>query len=285
MQGKTVLITGANQGIGKATAIALARKGARVVMVARNGDKGRAALAEVQGASPSRDAELIVADLSSQSEVRRLAAEFRSRHPRLDVLINNAGLYVPERHTTVDGIEETFAVNHLAPMLLTTELLDLIKASAPARIIGVSSEAHRGGKMQWDDLQLASHKYGGFKAYNQSKLANLLFTSELARRLQGSGVTANALHPGVIASGFGQTYPGALSVLIKVIRPFLLTNEEGAATSVYLASSPEVEGVTGKYFVKCKPAKSSALSLDEAAQRKLWALSVEMVKPRARQAA
>jgi NAD(P)-dependent dehydrogenase (short-subunit alcohol dehydrogenase family) len=285
MQGKTVLITGANQGIGKATALALARKGARVVLVSRNGDKGRAALAEVQNASPSRDAELIVADLSSQAEVRRLAAEFRSRHPRLDVLINNAGVYVPGRHTTVDGIEETFAVNHLAPMLLTTELLDLIKASAPARIVTVSSEAHRGAKMQWDDLLLSSHKYSGFKAYNQSKLANLLFTYELSRKLHGSGVTANALHPGVIASGFGQTYPGTLSMLVKFIRPFLLTNEEGAVTSVYLASSPEVEGTTGQYFSKCKPIRSNALSYDEAAQAKLWALSLEMVKARARAAA
>lgn len=286
MQGKTVLVTGANQGIGKATAIALAKKGARVVIVARNGDKGRAALTDVQNASPSRDAELIVADLSSQTEVRRLAAEFRSRHPRLDVLVNNAGVYVPERHATVDGIEETFAVNHLAPMLLTLELLDVLKASAPARIVTVSSEAHRGAKgIFWDDLLLAKHKYSGFKAYNQSKLANLLFTYELARQLRGSGVTANALHPGVIASGFGQTYPGTLSVLVRFIRPFLLTSEEGAVTSVHLASSPDVEKVSGQYFSKCKPIRSSAISYDEAAQRKLWALSLDMVKARSAKAA
>jgi NAD(P)-dependent dehydrogenase (short-subunit alcohol dehydrogenase family) len=281
MQGKTVLVTGANQGIGKATAIALARKGARVVIVSRNADKGGAALAEVQAASPQREGELLVADLSSQAEVRRLAAEFRARHARLDVLVNNAGVIVPERHTTVDGIEETFAVNHLAPMLLTLELMDLLKASAPARVVTVSSEAHRGASMHWDDLQFRSHKYRSFKAYGQSKLANILFTYELARRLDGTGVTANALHPGVIGSGFGQTYPGALSVLIKIARPFLLTPEEGAATSVYLASSPEVEGMTGQYFSKCRPVRSNAVSYDVASQRKLWALSVEMVSPHA----
>jgi NAD(P)-dependent dehydrogenase (short-subunit alcohol dehydrogenase family) len=281
MQGKTVLVTGANQGIGKATAIALARKGARVVIVSRNAEKGRAALAEVQAASPQRDGELMIADLSSQVEVRRLAAEFRSHHPRLDVLVNNAGLLVPERHTTVDGIEETFAVNHLAPLLLTLELVDLLKASGPARVVTVSSEAHRGAHMHWDDLQFRTHKYRSFKAYGQSKLANILFTYELARRLEGTGVTANALHPGVIASGFGQTYPGPISMLIKIARPFLLTPEEGAATSVYLASSPEVEGVTGQYFSKCRPVRSNAVSYDVASQRKLWALSVEMVSAHA----
>ena len=285
MQGKTVLVTGANQGIGKAAAIALARKGARVVLVSRNPDKGQAALAEVQAASPQRDAELIVADLSSQAEVRRLAAEYRSRHPRLDVLVNNAGLLVPERHTTVDGVEETFAVNHLAPMLLTLELMDLLKASGPARIVTVSSEAHRGARMHWDDLQFRTNRYRSFKAYGQSKLANILFTYELARRLEGTGVTANPLHPGVIASGFGHTYPGPVSLLLRVVSPFLLTPEEGAATTVYLASSPEVEGVTGKYFSKCHPVRSNAVSQDVASQRKLWALSVEMLGNRSAVAA
>jgi len=285
MQDKTVLVTGANQGIGKAAAIALARKGARVVLVSRNPDKGQAALAEVQAASPQRDAELIVADLSSQAEVRRLAAEYRSRHPRLDVLVNNAGLLVPERHTTVDGVEETFAVNHLAPMLLTLELMDLLKASGPARIVTVSSEAHRGARMHWDDLQFRTNRYRSFKAYGQSKLANILFTYELARRLEGTGVTANTLHPGVIASGFGHTYPGPVSLLLRVVSPFLLTPEEGAATTVYLASSPEVEGVTGKYFSKCHPVRSNAVSQDVASQRKLWALSVEMLGNRSAVAA
>jgi NAD(P)-dependent dehydrogenase (short-subunit alcohol dehydrogenase family) len=284
MQGKIVLVTGANQGIGKATAIGLAKQGARVVLVSRNADKGRAALADVRAASPTGDAQLIVADLSSQAEVRRAAAELRTHHSRLDVLVNNAGVFVPERHETPDGMEETFAVNHLAPFLLTTELLDLLKASAPSRIVTVSSEMHRGAKMLWDDLQFASHRYGGMKAYGQSKLANVLFTYELARRLEGTGVTANALHPGVIASGFGQTYPGAMSFFVKVARPFLLTAEEGAKTSIYLASSPAVEGVTGQYFSKCKPVKSNAVSYDEASQRKLWALSLELVKAHAKAA-
>jgi NAD(P)-dependent dehydrogenase (short-subunit alcohol dehydrogenase family) len=285
MQGKTVLVTGANQGIGKATAIALAQQGASVVILSRNPDKGRAALADVQAASRGGKAELLVADFASLADVRRAAAEFRATHKRLDVLVNNAGLFVPERHVTVDGLEETFAVNHLAPFLLTNELLDLLKASAPARIVNVSSEAHRHATMRWDDLQFEQHRYKGFSAYGQSKLANILFTYELARRLEGAGVTANALHPGVVASGFGQTYPGALSFFVKVAKPFLLTSEQGARTSVHVASSPEVEGVTGKYFSKCRPVRSNAVSYDEASQRKLWSLSVEMIKSPARAAA
>ena len=282
MQGKTVLVTGANQGIGKATAIALAQQGARVVIVARNPDKGTAALADIHAASGRDDAELIVADLSSQAEVRRAAAEFRARHDRLHVLVNNAGVYVPERHTTVDGLEETFALNHLGYFLLTRELLPVLRASAPARIVNVSSEAHRHAHMRWDDLLFERHHYRGFKAYGQSKLANVLFTYELARRLEGTGVTANCLHPGVIASGFGQTYGGAMSLLVKIGRPFLLTPEQGARTSIYLASSPEVEGVTGKYFSKSRPVRSNGLSYCQPAQEKLWALSEEMVRVRRR---
>jgi NAD(P)-dependent dehydrogenase (short-subunit alcohol dehydrogenase family) len=281
MQGKTVLITGGNQGIGKATAVDLARMGARVVIVSRNPEKGRAAVADIQAASPSREGELIVADLSSQAEVRRAAAEFRSRHPRLDVLINNAGVYVPERHVTIDGIEETLAVNHLAPFLLTSALLDLLRASARARIVNVSSEAHRHARMHWDDLQFSTRPYRGMGAYAQSKLANVLFTYELARRLEGSGVTVNALHPGVIASGFGQTYGGAMSVLIKIARPFLASPEEGARTSVYLASSPDVENVTGKYFAKSRTAQSNDVSHCDCSARKLWALSEELTRPQA----
>jgi NAD(P)-dependent dehydrogenase (short-subunit alcohol dehydrogenase family) len=284
MQGKTVLVTGANQGIGKATAIALAAKGARVVLVARNADKGRAALAEVQSAAKGAAPELILADLSSQEQVRRAAAELTSRHERLDVLINNAGVFVPERRVTADGLEETFALNHLAYFLLTHELLGVLKAGAPSRIVNVSSEAHRSRVMHWDDLQYDRRRYRGFEAYGQSKLANLLFTYELARRLEGTGVTVNALHPGVIATGFGQTYGGAMSVLIKMAHPFLLSPEAGARTSVYLASSPEVEGVTGKYFAKCKPQRSNAVSYDEASQRKLWALSEQLVKVHAQAA-
>jgi NAD(P)-dependent dehydrogenase (short-subunit alcohol dehydrogenase family) len=283
MQGKTVLVTGANQGIGNATAVALAAKGAHVVLVARNAEKGRAALAEVQAAG-SGGAELIVADLSSQEQVRRAAAELKANHRKLDVLVNNAGVYVPERHTTVDGLEETFALNHLGYFLLTRELLDVLQATAGARIVNVSSEAHRGARMRWDDLQFEKTPYSGFKAYGQSKLANVLFTYELARRLEGTGVTANCLHPGVIGSGFGQTYGGALSILVKIARPFMLSTEDGARTSVYLASSPEVAGVTGKYFSKCKAVKSNAVSYDVQSQQKLWSLSEQMVKAQARAA-
>jgi NAD(P)-dependent dehydrogenase (short-subunit alcohol dehydrogenase family) len=283
MQGKTVLVTGANQGIGKATAIALAAQGAHVVMVARNAEKGRAALAEVEAAGKA-GAELIVADLSSQEQVRRVAADFKARHDRLDVLVNNAGVFVPERHTTADGLEETFALNHLGYFLLTRELLDVLQATAGARIVSVSSEAHRSAKMQWDDLQFSNTRYRGLKAYGQSKLANVLFTYELARRLEGTGVTANCLHPGVIASGFGHTYGSALSVLLKIARPFLLSAEEGARTTVYLASSPEVAGVTGKYFAKCKAVPSSAVSYEVQSQHKLWSISEQMVRADAKAA-
>jgi NAD(P)-dependent dehydrogenase (short-subunit alcohol dehydrogenase family) len=278
MQGKTVLVTGANQGIGKATALALAEKGARVVLVSRSREKGLAALADIQAASGSKEVELLVADLSSLAQVRRLAAEFKAKHDRLDVLVNNAGVLVTSPRVTVDGFEETFAINHLAPFLLTKELLDVLHAAAPARIVNVSSAAHRGARMQWDDLQFAHHGYGQWKAYGQSKLANVLFTYELARRLDPKKVTANVLHPGVIATGFGQTYGGAMSVLIKIARPFFASPEAGARTSVYLASSPEVAGVTGKYFARCKETSSSTVSHDEASQKKLWAISEELTK-------
>jgi NAD(P)-dependent dehydrogenase (short-subunit alcohol dehydrogenase family) len=198
--------------------------------------------------------------------------------------VNNAGVFVPERHATAEGLEETFALNHLGYFRLTRELLDLLKESGASRIVNVSSEAHRGARMHWDDLQFERSKYGGFKAYGQSKLANVLFTYELARRLEGTKVTANCLHPGVIGSGFGRTYGGAMSVLVTIARPFMLTPEEGARTTVYLASSPDVEGVSGKYFSKCKPVRSNALSYDEPSQHKLWALSEELVKVKAQAA-
>jgi NAD(P)-dependent dehydrogenase (short-subunit alcohol dehydrogenase family) len=278
MQGKTVLVTGANQGIGKATALALAQKGARVVLVSRSREKGLAALADIQTASGSKDHELLVGDLSSLAQVRRVAAEFKARHDRLHVLINNAGVLVPNRRITADGLEETFAVNHLASFLFTKELLDVLHAAAPARIVNVSSAAHRTARMQWDDLQFDRHHYNQWRAYGQSKLANVLFTYELARRLDPSKVTANALHPGVIASGFGQTYGGAISVLIRMAHPFFASPESGARTSAFLASSPEVEGVTGKYFARCKETQSSTVSYDAASQKKLWAISEELTK-------
>jgi NAD(P)-dependent dehydrogenase (short-subunit alcohol dehydrogenase family) len=278
MQGKTVLVTGANQGIGKATALALARRGARIAIISRSAEKGRSAAADIEAASGSKGVDVIVANLSSQDEVRRAAAEFKSRHTRLDVLVNNAGVFVPRRQVTVDGLEETFAVNHLSYFLLTRELLELLKASAPSRIVNVSSDAHRRGEMRWDDLEFANHHYSAWRAYTQSKLANVLFTYELARRLEGSGVTANVLHPGVVASGFGRTYRGPMALLYTVGAPFMLTCEQGAMTSIHLASSPEVEGVSGKYFARCKPERSSDVSYCQASQRKLWALTDEAIR-------
>ncbi len=280
MQGKTVLITGANQGIGKASAVALGKMGARLVLVCRNADKGRATIAELEGEGV-RGAELITCDLGSQADVRRAAAEFKAGHERLDVLLNNAGLLVTSKRTTVDGIEETFAVNHLGPFLLTNLLLDVVKATPAARVVNVSSEAHRSGKMVWEDLAFETRSYRAFTAYCQSKLCNILFTRELARRLQGTGVTANCLHPGVVASGFGQTYGGFMSVLIRIAHPFMITPEEGARTQVWLASSPDVEGVTGKYFAKCKERAPTSAALDDAAAAKLWGLSEELTRAKA----
>jgi NAD(P)-dependent dehydrogenase (short-subunit alcohol dehydrogenase family) len=275
MNGKTVIITGANQGIGKASAIALGKMGARLVLVCRNEAKAREAIVDIEKAG-AKDVELIVGDLGSQKDVRRIAAEFLAKHDRLDVLLNNAGLLVPTRRTSVDGIEETIAINHLGPFLLTNLLLGVIKKTPHARVVTVSSRAHRGGRMHWDDIQL-THGYSAIKAYGQSKLANILFTRELAKRLEGSGATANCLHPGVIASGFGQTYGGVISVLVKMAKPFLATTEDGAKTQVWLCASPEVESITGKYFEKCAEAKPTRFALEEAAPARLWEMSEKLV--------
>jgi len=273
MKGKTVLITGANQGIGKASAIALAKMGAKLILVCRNEEKARAAMKDI----PSDDVALIVGDMSSQADIRRVASEVKAKYDKLDVLLNNAGVLVTSRRTTVDGIEETFAINHLGYFLLTDQLLDLLKSSAPSRIVNVASEAHRSAKMHWDDLQLEKG-WGQFKAYGQSKLCNILFTRELARRLEGTKVTANCLHPGVVASGFGQTYGGFMSAVIKIGHLFMIDTEEGAKTQVYLASSPEVEGVSGKYFDKCKPKTPNREAQDDEAAKRLWAISEEMIR-------
>jgi NAD(P)-dependent dehydrogenase (short-subunit alcohol dehydrogenase family) len=260
MHGKTVLITGANQGIGKASAISLGKLGASLVLVCRDGEKGRAAVADIKRETGRDDVELILADMGSQADVRRAAAEFLATHDRLDVLLNNAGVLVTSRRTTKDGIEETFAINHLGYFLLTNLLLDVLKKSAPSRIVSVSSDAHKGSRMQWDDLQFERAKFRAFSVYSQSKLANILFTTELAKRLEGTGVTANCLHPGVIASGFGRTYGG-------------FTPEKGSRTSVYLASSPEVAGVSGKYFKNCKETRADRGAYEEGAPKRLWEIS------------
>jgi NAD(P)-dependent dehydrogenase (short-subunit alcohol dehydrogenase family) len=281
LTGRVCLVTGASSGIGLETAAALASMGASVVLHARDRHRGEAAAAEVRRRSPAADVSLALADLASLADVRRLAADIRIRHERLHVLVNNAGAYNTTRSTTRDGFETTFGVNHLAHFLLTQELLPLLRASAPARIINVSSSAHRIGRLDLDDPN-ATRRYGGMRAYGTSKLANILFTYELARRLDGTGITANAVHPGSVATGFalnnGPLVRGAFHVFHIVGRPFFLTPARGADTVIYLASSADVEGITGKYWVKRRAVRSSAASYDEEAARRLWEVSERLVE-------
>jgi NAD(P)-dependent dehydrogenase (short-subunit alcohol dehydrogenase family) len=280
MKGRTVVVTGANSGIGLATAVALAGAGARTVLTARDAAKGAAAVEEVAQRSGNDDVSLVTFDLGSLASVRQGATELLERCERLDVLVNNAGLVLTDRRVSVDGYEMTFAVNHLGPFLLTTLLLDRLQASAPARVVTVSSTAHNQARrgLPFDDLQ-STHGYGGMKVYGESKLANILFTTELARRLEGRGVTANCLHPGVVATGYGRDgdTKGFLAFGLGLIKPFVLTPEKGARTSVYLASSPEVAAVTGRYFVKCRQKTPAKPARDAAAAGRLWQVSEEMV--------
>ena len=277
MQGKICMVTGANSGIGKATALALAQMGATVVMVCRDRVRGEEAKSEITTQSRNNAVDLLQADLSSQQSIRQLVENFQHHYTHLHVLINNAGAAFPGRRETVDGLEMTFAVNYLAPFLLTNLLLDVLKASAPARIVNVSSAVQASGYIQMDDLQ-AEKLYRPMRTYPQSKLAVVLFTYELARRLQETGVTANCLHPGFVATNFGQSDVGpAVRLLVKLIGSFGASLQEGAKTSIYLASSPEVEGVTGTYFVKSIPKRSAAISYDESLQRQLWEQSAKLV--------
>jgi NAD(P)-dependent dehydrogenase (short-subunit alcohol dehydrogenase family) len=278
MQGKICMVTGANSGIGKATALALAQMGATVVMVCRDRARGEEARSEITTKSRNNAVDLLQADLSSQQSIRQLVENFQHHYTHLHVLINNAGATFPgRRRESVDGLEMTFAVNYLAPFLLTNLLLDVLKASAPARIVNVSSAAHTSGSIQMDDLQ-AEKLYRPMRTYPQAKLAVVLFTYELARRLQGTGVTANCLHPGFVATNFAQSdVRPAVRLLVKVIGSFGTSHEKGAKTSIYLASSPEVEGVTGKYFVKSIPKRSASISYDESLQRQLWEQSAMLV--------
>jgi len=278
MQGKICMVTGANSGIGKATALALAQMGATVVMVCRDRARGEEARSEITTKSRNNAVDLLLADLSSQQSIRQLVENFQQHYTHLHVLINNAGAAFPgRRRETADGLEMTFAVNYLAPFLLTNLLLDVLKASAPARIVNVSSASHKSGYIQMDDLQGEKHNRS-MRAYPQSKLAIVLFTYELARRLQGTGVTANCLDPGFVATNIGQTGASLpVRLLIKLIGSFGTSPEKGAKTSIYLASSPEVEGVTGKYFVKSLPKRSAAISYDESLQRQLWEQSAKLV--------
>jgi retinol dehydrogenase 14 len=276
MAGKTVLITGGTGGIGKATAVGLARLGARVAITGRDPARAEAAAADIRAASGNSAVDAHAADLSGKAEVRRLAAGVLDAYPRLDVLVNNVGGFWNTRHVTADGLEHTFAVNHLAPFLLTHLLLDRLIASAPARIVTVSSGAQAMGRIDFDDPQ-GERSYSGQRAYNQSKLANVMFTYELARRLAGTGVTANVLHPGVVRTAFGAEDPARWQrVFLPLVRPFLKTPERGARTSIYLASSSEVDGVSGRYFANSKAETSSRASYDTAAQARLWQLSVDL---------
>jgi NAD(P)-dependent dehydrogenase (short-subunit alcohol dehydrogenase family) len=276
MAGRTVLVTGGTGGIGKATAQGLAALGARVGVVGRDRTRAEAAAAEIRATSGGNAVDVFPADMSSLAEVRRLAAEVLDAYPRLHVLVNNVGGYWAHRHVTADGLEHTFAVNHLAPFLLTNLLLDRLTASAPARVVTVSSGAQAMGRIDFDDLQ-GEQRHSGQRAYSQSKLANVMFTYELARRLDGTGVTATVLHPGVVRTAFGAEDASAFfRVMLPVARPFMKSPARGAATSIYLASSPDVEGVTGRYFVNGKPRTSSRSSYDTDAQARLWQVSADL---------
>ena len=276
MTGKTVLVTGGTGGIGKAAAVGLAAKGARVGITGRDRARAEAAAADIARESGNPAVDVFVADMSSQAEVRRLAGEVLAAYPRLDVLLNNVGGFWSHRHVTADGLEHTFALNHLAPFLLTNLLLERLKASAPARVVTVSSNAQAMGKIDFDDL-MGEQKYSGSRAYNQSKLANVMFTYELARRLAGTGVTATVLHPGLTSTAFSAEDP-ALGLLVKILRPFMKSPARGAETPIHLASSAEVEGVTGEYFADRKAKRSRESSYDTAAAARLWQASADLVQ-------
>jgi NAD(P)-dependent dehydrogenase (short-subunit alcohol dehydrogenase family) len=281
MTSKTCVVTGANSGIGKETALGLARMGARVVLVCRNEEKGRQALEDIRRETGSSQLDLLIADMSSFESVRAVAAQIRQRYPRLDVLINNAGTAIVRRARSADGIEMTVAGNHLGPALLTLLLLDLLKSSAPSRVVNVSSEAHRGARFDLNSLQSLASSEGstrrGFgpppslKAYGQSKLMMNAFTFELARRLQGTGVTVNCLHPGVVATNIWPAdSPLIFRMIMAVAKQFMLSPKRGAETSLYLATSPEVATVSGQYFIKSKRADSSPVSRDPKVIADVW---------------
>ena len=267
------MITGATSGIGRASAIDLGNLGAKLILVGRNRALGEELVREIQRAG-NNDVELMIADLESQAQIRKLAADFLATKQPLHVLMNNAGVFNMKRRTTSDGLEQVFAINHLAYFMLTLLLLDRIKESAPARIINVSSDLHQRASVKFDDLG-GERSYGGVSSYGQSKLANILFTYELARRLEGTGVTVNCVHPGAVATNLARNN-GLTTVAWKLASTFMKSAETGARTQVYLASSPEVEGVTGKYFIDSKEARSSSESRDANVARRLWEVSAQM---------
>ncbi len=280
ISGKLVVITGATGGIGLAAAQALGRKGARLALVARSearADAAEASIRAVAGAGVVIDK--LKADLTSQADVRRLATEVRSRYGQLDVLINNAGAIYSHRQLSRDGIELTWALNHLAPFLLTTLLLDLLKSSAPARVITTSSMAHRGVRIPFDDLN-AERGYRSYRRYGESKLANILFTVELARRLEGSGVTANCFHPGFVATGFNRNNGAFMNWLMKTAGPLARSPERGADTLVWLADSPDLGGVSGQYFTDRRRRTPSPEAQNAETARRLWDASMAQTADR-----
>jgi retinol dehydrogenase-14 len=275
MAGRTVLVTGGTGGIGGATARGLAAMGAHVAIVGRNRCRTEDTAGEIRTAGGQVD--VFLADLSVQSEVRRLADDVLHRFPQINVLVNNVGGYWNTRHETVDGLERTFALNHLAAFLLTNLLLDRMKQSTPARVVTVASNVQALGRIDFDDLQ-SRRSYSGARAYKQSKLANVLFTYELARRVPATAMTANALHPGVVNTAFGADDPGTVQRLFTpFIRPFMKAPARGAATSIHVASAPDLDQVTGRYFARSKPRRSGPGSYDESAAARLWQVSADLV--------
>lgn len=278
MQGKTCVVTGASNGIGKETARELARRGAQVVLLCRNRDKGEAAREDIRASAPDAALDLVICDLSSQASIRQAAAEILSRYPKIHVLVNNAGISIDFRAQSVDGIELTLATNHLGPFLLTHLLGDALAAAAPARVVTVSSLMQGPGRIHWDDLEFQRTRFSWGKVYGQSKLMNVMFSHELARRWKDRGVTSNSVHPGVIASGMARDVRGLLARIgMGLARPFFKKPTEGAQGSIYLACSPEVEGKTGGYYDILTLKKSNPISYDQEALARLWRVSEQYV--------
>lgn len=271
---KICLITGGTNGIGKAAATAIARQGIHTIISYRNKAKAEKVIPEIKEQTGNQQVEGLYVDFESLASVKQMAEEFKKKYDRLDILINNAGIWETKWTETTDGIEKTFAVNHLAPFLLTNLLLDYLKKSAPARIVVTSSEAHRYAGIDFEDIECRKN-FGTMKAYGQSKLANILFTKELARRLDGSGVIVNCLHPGVVRTGLFKKFPSTMTLLSS---PFLITPEKGAETTVFLATSSDIENISGEYFSKKKIKNPSLLAKDEAAAKKLWEISMQYVR-------
>jgi NAD(P)-dependent dehydrogenase (short-subunit alcohol dehydrogenase family) len=275
MQGKTVVITGATSGIGEVAACALAQQGARIILIARDRSRGEQTLERLEAVAPGRNHVAHYANLSRLAEMKRAAEAIAGSEPQIDVLINNAGALFATRQVTGDALEMTFATNHIAYFLVTNLLLERLKATPGARIVSTASDAHKRAKLDFDDLQMEKG-YSGFGMYGRSKLMNILFTRELSRRLAGSGVTANCLHPGFVATRFADASGGLTSLVVKAAKRFALTPEEGAKTIIYLASSPEVNGITGKYFQKCKQLMPTAEAQNDADAQKLWDISLQL---------